>query len=207
MTLSPIVRVEINGTILSCSLLGINRGEIHLKTEQSFQPGFQVVVAFERVSLTGEVVYSKTEEQGFRTCIVLRTGDHAGRTEPRFPIDEPATLIVLPDAAPIWSSSCRLVDFSRSGLGLMTSAEVNPGTMACVETTSLLVVGEVCYSGQHEPGLFQVGIELTDVLLDEGLSSRNAGLIARIRVKLAEFILGRPISRFRAGGRIDPDEL
>jgi hypothetical protein len=197
VTLSPYVTIKADGKVHRCALLGIQQGEIHIGTEHFYQTPSPVVVSFQRINITGDIVYCRPKESGYRTCIVP-TGGYSGRSEPRFPIDEPATLIALPDGGDIWSTSCRLTDFSRSGLGLTIAEEVSVGTMACVEANSSLVVGRVRFSKITDEGIFRVGMELTDILIDHVPLTSNWVIVERLRHKFAEFILGRPIPGFKA---------
>jgi len=66
--------------------------------------------------------------------------------------------------------------------------------MIFVETESVLVVGEVRYCNERQKGRFDAGVEVTDVLSDIKSVQNSPGVLKTIRRKLAEAILGEPIT-------------
>lgn len=172
-----------------CSLIGIERGQIHLNTQKWLEPGTRAVLKIDGISVTGEIDYCNRKKEEYRTCFTV---GHR-RSAPRFPINEPGTLTVLGEEQ-THSSACSLTDLSVSGLGLTTSMEVTAGSMICVQTGSMLAVGEVRHCRQDSAGMFRVGVEVTDVLSNEAARRARKGF----RQRLAELILGYQIGPLQA---------
>jgi hypothetical protein len=75
-----------------------------------------------------------------------------------------------------------------------TSHYVKPGTMIFIETDGNLVVGEVRHCREEGNGHFDAGIEITDILSDTASPQGSRGLLKNFRHKLAQAILGEPIT-------------
>ena len=168
-----------------CDLIGIHHGQVHLTTKKRVAPGTKIVLRINELTVTGEVNYSKDKDGEFLTCVVV---DRA-RSSPRFPVDESGSLTILSGHATL-THRCRLTDLSHSGLGLDTSVEVKIGSMICVQTSSMLAVGEVRYLRQNKGESFHVGLAVTDVLVGETTNPQRKGF----RHRLAEIVLGRQIA-------------
>lgn len=182
-----VVLEVVDGANLSipCDLVGIHQGQVHLTTKAQVAPKTKVILRINRVTVTGEVDYSKNKDRKFLTCVVV----DRNRSSPRFPVDEPGSLTILNgDANP--AHTCRLTDLSQSGLGLDTPAEVEVGSMTCVQTSSMLAVGEIRYQRRNEGGDFHLGLAVTDVLVSETKSQQRKSF----RHRLAEIVLGRQIT-------------
>jgi hypothetical protein len=146
--------------------------------------GTKAVLRIDQIAVTGEVDYCNPKNEEYRICITVG----GGRSDPRFRIDEPGSLTVLGDEGTC-SSKCRLTDLSQSGLGLKTSADIKIGSMVCVQTASMLAVGEVRHRLRNGEGTFHVGVEVTDVLCNEFARRQKKGF----RKRIAELILGYSI--------------
>ena len=91
------------------------------------------------------------------------------------------------------SLPCRLTDISGFGLGVDAASAVGTGTMVCVETSAIMVAGTVMRCAPHAKGDFRVGIAITDVMFNRGSERRFVWSVAEMRLRLAEFVLGRSI--------------
>lgn len=169
---------------ISCHLVGIERSQIHLNAKEWIKPGTRAVLKSDRISLAGEVGYCNRKDDEYNTCFVVVNQ----RRAPRIPVDEPGTVTALGDGDRS-SVECRLTDISRFGLSLESKLKVKVGSMICVQTDTLLAIGEVRHQMQNGNGTFRMGVEITEMLSDDGARRRNRGL----RHRLAELILGRPI--------------
>lgn len=176
-------------TTYRCSLLGIFDGEIHILSSERLPEGVRVMLLLERVGISGKIAYCTDKKNHFRVCIESRP-DGFSRAEPRFPLTEACTALVL-DSRPWRRLTGNLVDFSRSGIGLHLNGPVAIGNMVCVETTSLLLVGGVRHCSQKGAD-WLIGIETTDIFSDPNAGKR-APVLSRYRQRVAEKILGRPI--------------
>ena len=180
-----------------CVLVGIEHGNVLLESEKWIEPSSDVVLTFDRITLKGTVRYCNTKHNRHSVSVaVADSGSPEGRATPRFPMDEPGTLIALGDAGTA-IYKCRLTDFSRSGLGLKSESEVQVDSMVCIETSSIMVAGKVRRCTPNGDGSFQVGVAVTDILSDRGTERGSVWSIAGLRLRLAEFILGRPIEAAR----------
>jgi hypothetical protein len=147
----------------TCALLGIRYSEVHLRAAHWVAPTSRVTIRFEHVAIAGEVLYSKPMEGSWLVCIGFAS-DAQGRVDPRFPVHIPATVIALRESGSVRTEGM-ITDVCRSGLGLTVSQSMAPGTMICIETGVILVIGSVrhCYRQKNEE-LYRVGMEITDVL-------------------------------------------
>ncbi len=182
----------------SCIMIGIEQGSVLLDCAEPIDPGNDVILTFDRISLRGSVRYSRPRRSRHRVSVGIDGSEHSEeRTAPRFPMDEPGALMALGDDGTV-VLECRLTDFSRSGLGLRSPQEVAVGTMICIETSSILVAGSVRRCLPFGDGVtWQVGVAVTDVLTDDGTKRTSGWSFARFRLRLAEIILGREIETER----------
>ncbi len=188
----PLVSLALAGSTRPpspCVLLGIADGQIHLRSEKWIGESARVVVTFEHVVVSGEVLYCTLKDGYYRTCIKMDDEGH-GRKEPRFPLDEPCSLTLLEDARSVRIRS-QLIDVSQSGLGLRTSVSAAVGSMAYVETRTMLIVGEVRHCRQQGVE-FILGMSTSDIISASRAQAARSRL-GRLRWRLAEIILGRRI--------------
>jgi len=76
------------------------------------------------------------------------------RQEPRFRVAQPMHVTVLdPSHQEIPAS---IVDISAGGLSLRLSKPIRAGTLVKVETSEILLLGEICHCAADEDG-FRVG--------------------------------------------------
>lgn len=188
-----------NSPRLSCALLGIERGKMHIRANDWIEPASPVSAVIGCITVSGEVVYCTRKETWYRTCIALNS-EHEGRREPRLPVHLPGDVIALSGDGGEQSVPGVVLDVSLSGMRLRVPRRVDNGTMIFVEMGSTLVVGEVrhCVAGKN--GHFEAGVEITDVLSDIKSRPDSRGTLRRIRRKLAEVILGEPITPTRKLG-------
>lgn len=170
---------------MPCDLIGIQQGQVHLTTKKRVAPGARIALRINQLTVAGEVDYCKEKKGEYLTCIIVESR----RGSPRFLIDEPGWLITLTGEATSTRCKCSLTDLSQSGLGLNSPVEIKVGCMICIQTDSMLAVGEVRYQRQNNAGSFHLGVAVTDVLSGETTNQRRKGL----RHRIAEAILGRRI--------------
>ena len=85
------------------------------------------------------------------------------RRETRFEIDQPVTVSNLEHRGV--SLRGRLANFSASGIRLILSHRLDPGTMIKVEWGNTMLLGEIIYCSA-EGSEFAVGLELEDALYE-----------------------------------------
>ena len=170
--------------LISCNLIGIDRSRIHLSAKQWVKPGTGAVLKFERIKVAGEVGYCDRKDDEFLTCFIVGNS----RRAPRSPIDETGLITVLGDEDAV-TAECKLKDVSRFGLSLDAKTMVKLGAMVCVQTDSIVVVGEVRNQSSNFDGSYRTGVEIADMLSDDEALQRHRTL----RHRVAEFVLGRPI--------------
>ena len=177
------------GTQRSCVLLGITCGQIHIGSEKALRETEAVTVKFEHVQIRGRISYCVRKDASYRICVDIII--ESGRKYPRFPLDEACTAIVFNDAGTARLRG-RLTDFSCNGLGLRLESAISAGSMIYVETASLLIVGEARYCRRAPDSGFIAGLETTDIIADTS-PSKKLTKVNNVRLRLAEFVLGRPI--------------
>jgi len=193
----PEVLLHLTGTSaphLTCALLGIERGKMHIRAESWVEPASRVSAMVGRITVSGEVVYCTRKDTWYRTCIALNSETDLVRREPRLPIRLPGTVLALAGNSVEQSVQGIVLDVSISGMRVKIPHRVENGTMIFVEMASTLVVGEVrhCFTGQN--GHFEAGIEITDILADIKSQQDSPSVLRKVRRKLAEIVLGRPIT-------------
>jgi hypothetical protein len=155
------------------TLLSIGSGQLHFRSDRWVEPGRQIAAGFDHIAVKGTVIYCKwRNEGGYLTCVDVATESAQQRREPRFPIDMPGTVILLGNhGASLMNGVIR--DISSSGLGLRIPSEAPVSSTVCVETATLLVVGEVRHCSTVPSG-FSVGVLLTDVFSDQAEPRRRS---------------------------------
>src|ERR1700683_2262665 len=79
------------GPPLPCSLLGIEHGKMHIRTNDWIEPASRVSAMLGRINVSGEVIYCTSKDTWYRACIALNSGNE-GRRGPRLPIRLPAAV-------------------------------------------------------------------------------------------------------------------
>lgn len=82
------------------------------------------------------------------------------RTEPRFTASDFSKIIASESGAPYWAN---VMDVSRSGLRLRTSAMLAPQTAVTLYMRDMSLEGRVCYCAPNEEGSFDVGVLIVDL--------------------------------------------
>jgi hypothetical protein len=90
------------------------------------------------------------------------------RREDRIPVSKAIILTVLVE--PERNLEALVKDVSPQGMGLVTSAAIQPGTPVKIETTDSILLGEAAYCRALDSGYF-IGVHLKQVLT--GLTALN----------------------------------
>jgi hypothetical protein len=204
----PEVFLQLTGTQvppLSCILLGIEHGEIHIRGDEWIEPASPVSATFARISVSGEVLHCTQKNGWFRTSIAVISTNEQGRRQPRLPVYLAGSVVAFSKNG---NEATRgtLLDVSVSGMRLDISHRVEVGTMIFVETASVLVVGEVRYCNKRPKGGFDAGVEVTDVLSGIKSGQNSPRRLKTLRRKLAEAILGEPITTYSAAPEEPPEQ-
>jgi hypothetical protein len=183
--------------ICPCSVVSFSRGETHLRTNRRIKPATRALLNIDGVSISGVISYCIQETDGYLTCITTSPADGRGRrSSDRRPADTACALIAPgePDAG--WAAG-RITDYSWFGLGLKSALQLKAGTTVCVKTDTMLIAALVRHYRRCEDGSVHTGMDVTDVLMDAADSDAGGSerLVDKIRRRLAEFIVGRPIGR------------
>jgi len=192
----PEIRLQLTGTDApphSCILLGIEKGEIHIRADEWIEPASRVSATFARVKVSGEVLYCTSKDGWFRISVAINSRNGQGRRQPRLPVYLSGSVVAFSENR-TESGRGTLLDVSVSGMRVNIPYRVEVGTMLFVETRSVLVVGEVRYCNKRPQGGFDAGVEVTDVLSDIKFARTSPGVLKTMRRKLAEAILGEPIA-------------
>jgi hypothetical protein len=181
--------------IFPCAVVSFSRGETHIRTNRRIRPETAVLLRIDGVSISGVISYCIQETDGYLACIATGPADGRGRRgSDRRPADAPCAIIAPgePDAG--WVSG-RITDYSLFGLGLKSALQLKAGTTVCVKTDTILIAGMVRHYRRCEDGSVHTGLDVTDVLLETAGSDagRSERLVDKIRRRLGEFIIGRPI--------------
>jgi hypothetical protein len=184
-----------------CVVVRFSRGEIHLRTNRRIKPSTPAVLRIDGVSISGVISYCIQEIGGYHTCLATSPADGRGRrSSDRRPADAPCAVIAPGERDAGWATG-RITDYSWFGLGLKSALQLNAGTTVCVKTDAMLISGLVRHYRRCEDGSVHTGLDVTDVLRLEAANSGADGserLVDKIRRRLAEFIVGRPIEPLTA---------
>jgi len=116
-------------------------------------------------SVEGQSMDCRAEGAGY--CARIQLMGEAGanrRQEPRFQASgETATIFIL-DGEKGGTIEARLVDVSKSGLGLSTAERLPRGTWVKVELPSAIAFGEVMHCRETAPSEYRIGL-LTERIL------------------------------------------
>ena len=133
---------EGKGNTVAAHLLHVNTGFFQLSSPVYLQSSTTIDVIFGRQRLEVEVVFCKSDDRnGYTVGARLRAGLNGEiRREPRIPIEINGRL-TTPDSSD--SFPAKIVDLSRSGLGLKVSRPIPQGTGVIVEVQNGIAFGEV----------------------------------------------------------------
>jgi hypothetical protein len=186
--------IPARGEMLSCTLMGMAQGRIHLDADRPIGPETRVMLKFARVTFEAIVEYSTLKSGKYRVCASVTAEAEKRRREPRLPIHQHATITALAENAQnTMSIPCILTDLSRSGMRAQISEPLISGTMVCVETDTTLVAGEVRHC-QRRPGYHEIGVEITDIITDAKQGEKEEGFVKNLRWKLAALIVGEELT-------------
>lgn len=161
---------EGHGQTVSAHLVQVNTGFFQLSSPVFLQSNTIIDIIFDRQRLEVEVVFCKADDRnGYAVGARLMPGVNGEiRREPRIPIEINARLTTadLPGSIP-----AKLVDISRSGLGLRVPRDIPPGVGVIVELQSGIAFGEVRHSSKKGKDSWRVGLSL-----DEFISRREKSL-------------------------------
>lgn len=156
-----------NGEKVSAHLLQVNTGFFQLSAPVFLQSNTVIDILFDRQRLEVEVVFCKADDRnGYSVGARLMAGLNGEiRREPRIPVELNARLTCsdMPGA-----TLGKVVDISRSGLGLKVSRNIPAGVGVIVELQSGIAFGEVRHSSQRGKDTWRIGLSL-----DEFISNRD----------------------------------
>ena len=148
-------------------LMKVNTGFFQLSSPVFLQSNTTIDILFDRQRLEVEVVFCKADDRdGYAVGARLMPGLNGEiRREPRVPVEISAR--VTSSDLPI-SIPAKLVDISRSGLGLRMSRCVPVGSGAVVELPGGIAFGEVRHCTLQAKETWRIGLSL-----DEFISNRD----------------------------------
>lgn len=156
-----------NDELVSAHLLQVNTGFFQLSSPVYLQSNTVIDIYFDRQPFEVEVVFCKADDRdGYAVGARLMAGlNGEARREPRIPVEISAR--VTTSGSP-GSIPAKVVDISRSGLGLKLSRSIPVGSGAIVELQSGIAFGEVRHCSLKAKDTWRVGLSL-----DEFISNRN----------------------------------
>lgn len=168
---------EGKGSTVSAHLLHVNTGFFQISSPVYLQSSTVIDILFARQRLEVEVVFCKADDRnGYTVGVRLMAGLNGEiRREPRIPLEINARLNT-PDSPN--SIPAKVVDLSRSGLGLKVPRPIPHGTGVIVELHNGIAFGEVRHCAQLGKGSWRVGLSLDEFIsqhdrLDQSASPLN----------------------------------
>lgn len=158
---------EGKGQTVSAYLIQVNTGFFQLSSPVFLQSNTLIDILFDRQRLEVEVVFCKTDDRsGYAVGARLLAGVNGEiRREPRIPIEINARVTTsdLPASIP-----AKVIDISRSGLGLRVPRNIPVGVGVIVELQSGIAFGEIRHCNKQGKDSWRVGLSL-----DEFISHRD----------------------------------
>jgi hypothetical protein len=163
---------EAHGETISAHLLQVNTGFFQLACPVFLQSNTTIDISFDRQRREVEVVFCKADHRiGYLVGARLMAGLNGEiRREPRIPIEISARLTTsdLPGSIP-----AKVVDISRSGLGLRVPRNIPVGVGVIVELHSGIAFGEVRHSSKKTKDSWRVGLSLDEFIARRDRSSKG----------------------------------
>lgn len=188
----PVVEVKVTvlGEKTGCELAGHLRktgvGGMQLLLPIPIADGVNLRVEYQKCAVYGQALYSKSLSPGI---YIVGFGARAhGRREDRVPVDEEAKVRCLHPSRRR-SIKGRVVDVSKSGLGLILKGEIAPGTEVMVKLRDRAVCGEIRHCRRVEEG-YRAGMEVSEVLVREHHGFSFDGFLSTL-TGLKDRLLGR----------------
>lgn len=172
------IPVELNlregkGNTVSARLLHVNTGFFQIFSPVYLQSSTVIDMLFDRQRLEVEVVFCKADDHnGYTVGARLMPGLNGEiRREPRIPIEISVRLNTPDSPEPI---PAKVVDLSRSGLGLQVSRSIPLGTGVIVQLQSGMAFGEVRHSTQKSKDVWRIGLSLDEFISNHDRLSKSA---------------------------------
>jgi hypothetical protein len=164
---------EPNGKPIPAQIERVSTGFFQLSSPVHLQSDTKLDVLLDQQALEVEVIYCKANQPGvYAAGVRLTPGLHSGvRREPRIPLDFPAEISVPNTDKPILG---KVVNMSRSGLGLRTASAVHVGTGLSVHIPTGIAFGVVRHCTKRSGGAFQIGISLEEFISKEDARKSTA---------------------------------
>jgi len=139
--------------------------------------GSRVSVEFaSQCAVFGEVVYCNPYESAYCAGIYFEPDNsRKSRAHPRFQVHDEKATVALMSCATRSQLEARVVDASKSGLGLILPRPLAAGDWVRVETRSCVVFGDIVYCEPHAAGGYRGGLAIETVVPRFGGEVEGAG--------------------------------
>jgi hypothetical protein len=178
-----------------CELAGIDAGILYVRSESQIPESSPVVISFDHIKLSGIVAECVPAELGWTLSIALASCRR--RLDERIPRGEKSVIGVIENDRTTLRQ-CTVIDTSSYGLGLSLSFPIDTGARVCVETQSMMVLGEVRHCNPRLDGQFIAGVLIVDVVPDTRTQNKFSVMLNNLRWKLASSIRGRDVPHHRS---------
>lgn len=142
--------VEVPGEILNISHVGI-----HLRVPVRFVDGAVLEFRVHSCTAKGQVLYCRPDGGQFFVAF-SPNGDR--RSEPRFTVNQPVTISIVSEDPGRKNSHARLVDVSKSGIGVTSDCPFDVGSLVEVCAEGSVLYGEVRNCSKVRSGQYRLGI-------------------------------------------------
>jgi len=179
--------VEVRGKILNVSRVGM-----HVRVPVRFADRTVLTFRLHDCTSKGQVLYCRPDGDEF--FMGLSTSGER-RSEPRFSTNELIMLSVISEDKSCRTVRGRLVDVSRSGIGVVTATSVAIGTLVEVRADGRVLYGEVRNCTEIQRSEFRIGIFVEDTFvrdlreghlspMHESVGVRAIGMLKRLMKRL-----------------------
>lgn len=165
---------EGSGKTVAGHLIQVNTGFFQVSVPVFLQSSTVIDIVFDRQRLEVEVVFCKADDRnGYVVGARLMAGLNGEiRREPRIPVEIAARVTTsdMPGSVP-----GKLVDISRSGLGLKVPRNIPTNTGVIVELHSGIAFGEVRHCSKSGKDMWRVGLSLDEFISNRDRQKTNTG--------------------------------
>lgn len=177
-----------------CQLVGIDAGTLFVRSERQIPESSAIVVSLDHMQLSGMVAGCQPAEEDWVISVALASCKR--RLDRRIPHGEESAIAVI-ESDRTKLRPCCIIDTSSFGLGLRLSFPIATGARVCVETETMMILGEVRHCHQKPDGDFIAGVLIVDVVSDLRTQSPFSVMLNNLRWKLASSIRGRDVPAYR----------
>ena len=156
---------------IPAKLCAVENGYFQVRSPALLKSGVKIEVVHPDARMQAVAAHCHRVEGGFYQLAIVLAQDLDRRSQPRISADWPATLHI---AGSPGAMRVKIVDMSRSGLGLDVPAALAVGTRVTVAWEAAVAHGEICHCAKNAAGC-RAGMCVREFVLREAKLAMVAG--------------------------------